>query len=90
VAGSVITLSSRVDLDELKRLVVARVKRDGVAPLCAVSSRQVRHLWLLAERLALDPGLEVYGSPHPDGITYMTVFAAGKRDVGWWGEPHTG
>ena len=58
--------------------------------VAAVSSRQAGHLWRLAERLALDPELKVYGSRHPDGITYITVFAAGQRPpVGWFGGPKT-
>jgi hypothetical protein len=90
MAGSVITVSSRIPLDELERRVRERVRRDGVAPLAAVSARQQGHLLRLRALLVDDPGLDVYGGTiRPDGSIWLIVCPAGGRP-GYWGEPHTG
>ena len=86
-----ITVSSRISLDVLERRVRERVARDGVAPLAAVSGRQRTHLLRLRARLLTDPGLDVYGgTERPDGSTWLTVFPAGDRRAGYFGEAHTG
>ena len=90
MAGSVITVSSRIPLAELERRVRERVARDGVAPLAAVSARQRGHLVQLRAKLVADPRLDVYGGTvRPDGTTWLIVCPAGGRP-GWWGEPRTG
>ncbi len=90
MAGSVITVSSRISLPELERRVRERVARDGVAPLAAVSGRQRTHLHRLRQRLVADPGLDVIGgTARPDGTTWLTVFAAGQPRAGFMGDART-
>jgi hypothetical protein len=89
--GTVITISPLIPVAKLEKIACGRVQRDGVAVFAAVTAdgRQRSHLKRLGARLADDPALEVYGlTGRPDGTTWLTVFAAGKRDAGWFGGPH--
>jgi hypothetical protein len=90
MAPTVITVSSRISVGELERIVRERVARDGVAALAAVSGRQRTHLLRLRARLVADPALAVYGgTTRPDGTVPLTVFAAGGPRPGWMGGPRT-
>ena len=92
MTATVITLSPRVPVAEIERRIQARVDRDGVAEVAAATGdgRQVAYLRRISRRLAADPALECYFADRMDGATYLTVFAAGKRPAGWWGEPRIG
>jgi streptogramin lyase len=93
MAGTVVTISSRVGAAEFERLARARVRRDGVAALAARTSnaRQRGRLEQVAYRLAVDDGLDCYGlTPRPDGTTWLTVYARANRErrrsLAVWGE----
>jgi hypothetical protein len=91
--GTVITISPRVPVAKLEQIARGRVRRDGVAVFAAVTAdgRQRSHLLRLRARLVADPALEVYGGTgRPDGITNLTVFAAGGPRPGWFGGAKTG
>jgi hypothetical protein len=92
VPATVITLSPRVHVDDLVRLVLTRVERDHVAKVAARRQdvRQVRQLRRLARRLASDDELDVSSGDRTDGTTCLTVFPAGQRSAGVWGDPQIG
>jgi len=92
MAGVVITISSRVHVDDLERQARVRVERDGVAVVAATTSdqRQVRQLRRLAGRLGADDALDCFLRDWPDGSTLLSVIPRGQRPGGWWGEGKTG
>jgi hypothetical protein len=89
MAGTVLTLSPRMPLDRAEQIVRARVERDGVAKLYAAASdgRQVAHLRRLFHRLDSDGGLDVSSGDRTDGTVCLTVWPAGQRAAGVWGDP---
>ena len=89
MAATVITVSPRIGVDDLVRSVHTHVERDGAAVLAAASTdrRQVAHLKRLFRRLDSDTGLYVSSGDRTDGSICLTVFPAGKRSAGVWGDP---
>lgn len=86
---AVITLSPRESLPRVERLIRARLARDGIVDFAAKTAdrRQVRHLRLLAHRLAADESLWVFGlTDRGDGGTYATVVPAGSGRAWHFGE----
>jgi hypothetical protein len=82
MTATLITVSPRVHVEDLERMVRSRVARDGVAALVAPSGdpRQRRQLDRLVERLANDAQLDCYLADHPDGTALLSVFRRAERD----------
>jgi hypothetical protein len=92
MAGTVITLSPRIPVDDAIGIVTRRLAADGVAVLAAAAAdrRQVRSLRRLRASLAADPGLSVFYGDHLDGAVYLTVCRAGEeRAAAYWGGAKT-
>ena len=88
--GSVVTVSTQGHADRYERMARRRVARDGVAALAAETSngRQRRLLGRVRDGLASDAGLDVFYGDRRDGMSYLTVYLAGERSAGIWGEPN--
>ena len=97
MGGTVITLSSRISLDDAERMVRGRLERDGEAMVAGKGQRQDRRLHRLHDQLSDDPALEVRGwLGRADGVNYLTVAGVaaprirGRVAVGGWGAPKVG
>jgi hypothetical protein len=92
VAGTIITLSPRVPLDDAERMVRTRLARDGQVALAASDGRQVRQLRRLAARLRGEASTQVHlWREQAGGVTYLTVAAGhGRTAAAWWGAPKVG
>jgi hypothetical protein len=88
--GSVVTVSTRRRPDELESMARKRIARDGVTQLAAMTAngRQRRLLREVRDRLAGDPGLDVFFGDRPDGMSYLTAYPAGRLRAGIIGEPN--
>jgi hypothetical protein len=90
MGGTVITLSSRISLDDAERMVRDRLERDRQVTVAGKGGRLDRRLHRLHTRLRDDPALEVRGwSGQADGVTHLTVARPGEG-VAWWGAPKVG
>lgn len=93
MAGTVITLSPRIPVDDAVGIVGRRLAADGCAVLAAAVAdrRQVSHLRRVRARLVEDPGLSVFYGDHLDGAVYLTVCRAGEeRRIAYMGDASTG
>src|SRR5437764_15489441 len=89
-AGSVITVSPRDRIGDLERMARTRTARDGVVQFGAVTAdrMQLARLRRLRGRLVHVPAFDVFYGDRRDGMSYLTVYPAGERSAGIWGEPN--
>jgi hypothetical protein len=88
MAAGTITVSPRVHVDELERLVRARVERDGGVEVAARTADrgQLAKFRRLSRRLRADDRLACFPfSDTPDGGSYLMVLSAGVdlEATGW-------
>jgi hypothetical protein len=93
--GAVITVSSRVAVDDLERRARACLARDGAVQFAATtaSRRQRGSLLALHARLTGPGGLDgvmVSLADRGDGTTCLAMFRADVSYPSWRGEPRTG
>jgi hypothetical protein len=83
-------VSPRDRVADLERMARSRLARDGVTQFAAMTAdrMQLARLHRLRGRLLHAPDLDVFYGDRPDGMSYLTVYPAGRLQAGIIGEPN--